>query len=78
MEKNHPYEEPTVPPPLCAFKFEASKFNIVRDAYELNCDAIEYFGVFEFDRPPEARRLTSLPEDFEKVYYFSPIIIQLV
>jgi len=77
MEKAHPYEEPVVPPPLCAFKFEASKFNIVRDTYELNRDAIEHFGAFEFDQP-YARCLASSPEDFEKVYYLSPIIIQLV
>ncbi|XP_070153057.1 uncharacterized protein [Polyergus mexicanus] len=70
LEKAHPYEEPTPPPPLCAFKFEASKFNVVRDAYKMYRDAIEHFGAFEFDQPPRARRLASSPEDFEnKVKY---------
>jgi len=78
MEKAHPYEEPAVPLPLCAFKFDASKFGIVRDAYELNRDAIEHFGVFEFDRPPYAKRLASSPEDFEKVHCFLSIVMQLV
>ncbi|KAG5346189.1 TXND6 protein, partial [Acromyrmex charruanus] len=77
MEKAHPYVEPTVPPSLCAFKFEASKFNIVRDAYELNCDAIKHFGVFEFDRP-YARRLASSPQDFEKVKYKTGVEIFVV
>lgn len=65
LEKAHPYEEPITPPPLCAFKFEASKYNNVRDAYELQRNAIERFGVFEFDQPPYARRLASKPLDFE-------------
>ncbi|XP_071644393.1 uncharacterized protein [Temnothorax longispinosus] len=78
MEKTHPYEEPAVPPPLCAFKFDASKFSIVRDAYELNRDAIEYFGAFEFDRPSYARRLASSPEDFEKVKYKTGVEVFVV
>ncbi|KAL6258706.1 hypothetical protein P5V15_010656 [Pogonomyrmex californicus] len=78
MEKAHPYEEPVVPPPLCAFKFETSKFGVVRDAYELNRDAIEYFGVFEFDRPPYARRLTSSPEDYEKMKYKTGVEVFVV
>ncbi|XP_067213347.1 uncharacterized protein [Linepithema humile] len=65
LEKAYPYEEPVTPPSLCAFKFEASKCNNVRDAYELHRNAIEYFGAFEFDRPPYARRLASKPLDFE-------------
>lgn len=70
LEKAHPYEEPIPPPPLCAFKFEASKFSVVKDAYEMYRDAIEHFGAFEFDQPPHARRLASSPEDFEnKVHY---------
>ncbi|RLU17823.1 hypothetical protein DMN91_010061 [Ooceraea biroi] len=69
LEKAYPYEEPAPPVPLCAFKFEASKFGVVRDAYELHRDAIEHFGVFEFDRPPYARRLASSPGDFEKKVY---------
>lgn len=71
MEKYHPYVEPTVPPPLCAFKFKATKFGVVRDAYEQNRDAVERFGVFEYDRPPYARRLTSSPEDFENKVHFT-------
>ncbi|XP_011684355.1 PREDICTED: uncharacterized protein LOC105447830 isoform X2 [Wasmannia auropunctata] len=78
MEKAHSYEEPVVPPPLCAFKFDASKFSIVRDAYELNRDAIEHFGAFEFDRPPYARRLASSPEDFEKVKYKTGVEVFVV
>ncbi|XP_072747002.1 uncharacterized protein [Anoplolepis gracilipes] len=70
MEKAHPYEEPKPPLPLCAFKFKASKFDILRDAYQMYRDAIEHFGAFEFDQPPYARRLASSPEDFEnKVKY---------
>ncbi|KYQ60210.1 Thioredoxin domain-containing protein 6 [Trachymyrmex zeteki] len=78
MKKAHPYEEPAVPPPLCVFKFDASKFSIVRDAYELNRDAIEHFGVFEFDRPPYAKRLASSPEDFEKVKYKTGVEVFVV
>lgn len=66
VEKAHPYVEPAAPLPLCAFKFEASKFGAVRDACELHSNAVEYFGAFEFDRPPHARRLASSPDDFEK------------
>lgn len=64
LEKHHPYEEPAPPLPLCAFKFDATKFDAVRDMYELHRDAIENFGAFEFDRPPYARRFASTPEDF--------------
>lgn len=64
MEKAHPYEEPVAPPPLCAFKYEASKFGVVRDAYEQHRDAVENFGAFARDQP-RARRLASSPEDFE-------------
>ncbi|KAL0102224.1 hypothetical protein PUN28_018634 [Cardiocondyla obscurior] len=78
MEKNHPYEEPIVPLPLCAFKFDTLKFSIVQEAYELNRDAVEYFGVFEFDRPPNARLLASSPEDFEKVKYKTGIEVFVV
>jgi hypothetical protein len=70
LEKTYPYKEPVTPPSLCTFKFEASKFNNVRDAYELHRNAIEHFGVFEFDRPPYARRLASSPLDFDKVFPF--------
>lgn len=71
MENAHPYEEPAPPLPLCAFKFEASKFGVVRDAYEKYRDAIEHFGAFEFDQP-YARRLASSPGDFEnKVHRLS-------
>lgn len=76
MEKTHPYEEPVPPLPLCAFKFDASKFGVVRDTYEKYRDAIEHFGVFEFDQPPHARRLASSPEDFEnKVLHLSVLSI---
>lgn len=75
MEKAHRYEEPAPPLPLCAFKFEASKFTVVRDAYEVHRDAVEHFGVFEFDRPPYARRLASSPEDFENKVYQSLVCI---
>ncbi|XP_012541620.3 uncharacterized protein LOC105839684 [Monomorium pharaonis] len=78
MEKAHRYEEPAVPLPLCAFKFDASKFNVMRDAYELNHEAIEHFGAFEFDRPPHARRLASSPEDFEKVKYKTGVEVFVV
>ncbi|KMQ95865.1 thioredoxin domain-containing protein 6 [Lasius niger] len=47
MEKAHSYEEPLPPLPLCAFKFEASKFGVVRDVYEMYRHAIEHFGAFE-------------------------------
>lgn len=77
MDKHHPYVEPTAPSPLCAFKFEASKFGVVRDAYELHRDAVEHFGAFEYDRPPYARRLASSPEDFEnKVNLLLSALIQ--
>ncbi|XP_025153537.1 uncharacterized protein LOC112588291 [Harpegnathos saltator] len=66
VEKSHPYVEPAAPLPLCAFKFEASKFSVVRDAYESRGDAVVYFGAFEFDQPPHARRLASSPDDFDK------------
>ncbi|CAK9809989.1 Thioredoxin domain-containing protein 6 [Anthophora plagiata] len=66
MELVHPYEEPVPPPPYCAFKFHFSKFDVVRDAYAMFPDAIEYFGAFEFDKPPIARRIASTPEDFER------------
>ncbi|XP_029160788.1 uncharacterized protein LOC114932651 [Nylanderia fulva] len=79
LEKTHPYEEPTPSLPLCAFKFEASKFGVVRDAYEMYRDAIEHFGVFEFDRPPYTRRLASSPEDFEnKVKYKTGVEVFVV
>ncbi|XP_076626727.1 uncharacterized protein LOC143344499 [Colletes latitarsis] len=66
MEMVHPYEEPVPPPPYCAFKYYYSKFADVRDACAQFPDAIEYFGAFEFDKPPFARRIVSCPEDFEK------------
>jgi hypothetical protein len=66
LEKTHPYEEPPPPVPLCAFKFEAPQFEVLRDAYEVYYDCIERFGVFEFDQPPYARRVASSPEDFEE------------
>lgn len=70
MDVVHPYEEPVPPAPLCAFKFEYPKFEEVRDACALVPDAIEYFGVFECDKPPIAGRIASSPEDFErKVFY---------
>lgn len=69
MEKTHPYEEPAVPLPLCAFKFDAPKFSVVRDAYEANRDAVEYFGAFAFDRP-DAKHIASSPDNFEKVLLF--------
>ncbi|XP_017762370.1 PREDICTED: uncharacterized protein LOC108552374 [Eufriesea mexicana] len=66
MELVHPYEEPVPPPPFCAFKFYYSKFEDVRDTCVLFPDAVEYFGAFEFDNPPIARRIASSPEDFER------------
>ncbi|XP_053986999.1 uncharacterized protein LOC128880691 [Hylaeus volcanicus] len=66
MDMVHPYEEPVPPPPYCAFKFHYSRFDDVRDACALFPDAVEYFGVFEFDKPLLARRIVSCPEDFEK------------
>ncbi|CAK9821983.1 Thioredoxin domain-containing protein 6 [Anthophora retusa] len=66
MELVHPYEEPVPPPPYCAFKFHFSKFDVVRETYSMFPDAIEYFGAFEFDKPPIARRIASTPEDFER------------
>lgn len=78
MEKVHPYEEPVPPLPLCAFKFEASKFGVVRDMYDKYCDVIERFGVFEFDQPPHARRLVSSPEDFENKVSLPSILIRQI
>lgn len=70
MEKAHPYMELVKPPPLCAFKFDATKFSVVSDAYQLYASAVENFGVFEYDAPSLARRVASNPEDFEnKVNY---------
>lgn len=66
MELVHPYEEPVPPPPFCAFKFYYSKFPILSETCALFPDAIEYFGAFEFDAPPIARRIASSPEDFER------------
>nr|XP_031844672.1 uncharacterized protein LOC116432239 [Nomia melanderi] len=66
MEKMHPYEEPTPPDPYCAFKFSASKFAAVQDACALFPDAVEYFGAFEFDKPPFARRIASSCEDYQQ------------
>ncbi|XP_028522261.1 uncharacterized protein LOC107997291 [Apis cerana] len=66
MELVHPYEEPVPPPPFCAFKFYYSKFPILSETCALFPDAIEYFGAFEFDAPPIARRIASTPEDFER------------
>lgn len=66
MELVHPYEEPVAPPPLCAFKFNVSKFADAFNTYTVFPDDIEYFGVFEYDKPPIARRLASCPEDFER------------
>lgn len=66
MDLVHPYEEPVPPPPFCAFKYYYSRFEAVRDACSLFPDAVEYFGAFEFDNPPIARRIASTPEDFER------------
>ncbi|XP_012272397.2 uncharacterized protein LOC105695435 [Orussus abietinus] len=65
MDKSHPYFEPVPPLPLCAFKFDASKLQAVSDAFIAHQLAIECFGVFEFDRPPLARRIASTPQNFE-------------
>ena len=77
MDKVHPYEEPVKPPPLCAFKFNASHFAATSDVYKLFISAIEHFGIFEYDDPGRARRIASNPEDFEnkvinrlQFYYF--------
>lgn len=66
MELVHPYEEPVPPPPFCAFKFYYAKFPILSETCALFPDAVEYFGAFEFDAPPIARRIASSPEDFER------------
>ncbi|XP_011307360.1 uncharacterized protein [Fopius arisanus] len=63
LEKSHPYEEPVKLAPLCAFKFDSSQTKIVLDCYNDFLEAIEKFGVFEFN-DWRARRLASIPEDF--------------
>ncbi|XP_033322185.2 uncharacterized protein LOC117218141, partial [Megalopta genalis] len=70
MERVHPYEEPLPPVPYCAFKFHADKFAAVYDTCTQFPDAVKYFGAFEFDKPPYARRMASSPDDFQnKVRY---------
>ncbi|XP_017880586.1 uncharacterized protein LOC108625254 [Ceratina calcarata] len=66
MEVVHPYEEPVPPPPYCVFKFYYSKFPVVQETCTQFPDAVEYFGAFEYDKPPMARRMASSPEDFER------------
>ena len=76
MEKNHPYEEPPPPMPLCAFKYEASKLSSLLESYQLYKEYIEYFGAFEYDRPQVAKCLAYSPEDFiNKVLTFLNYII---
>lgn len=74
MEKMHPYEEPTPPDPYCAFKFSTSKFAAVHDTCALFPDAVEYFGVFEFDKPPLARRIASSYGDYHQKVLLSSVI----
>lgn len=65
MERAHHYEEPPEPTPLCVFKFDITKLEMIEENYRSFGEAIKKFGIFEFD-DPRSKRLVSDPADFKK------------
>ncbi|KAK0174786.1 hypothetical protein PV327_010516 [Microctonus hyperodae] len=63
MNKAHPYTAPERPLPLIAFKFNLSKLPWLAENYQEFQEAIQHFGVFEFD-DPRAKRLATNPQEY--------------
>lgn len=68
MDRYHPYIVPEPPLPMAAFKFDSTIFDTLHETCEKYFDAIINIGIYEYDRPPLARRFVSTVPDFiEKV-----------
>ncbi|KAK0080652.1 hypothetical protein PV325_013576 [Microctonus aethiopoides] len=63
MNKSHPYTAPERPLPLIVFKFNLSKLPWFAENYHEFHEAIQHFGVFEFD-DPRAKRLAKNPQEY--------------
>ncbi|XP_048506144.1 thioredoxin-like protein 1 isoform X1 [Athalia rosae] len=66
VEKNYPFEHETSRVPIIVFKYDSTKKNDIKIIVSNYKSDLMNFGVFERDKPPEAKRIATSIEEFEE------------
>ncbi|KAG7189695.1 hypothetical protein KM043_017365 [Ampulex compressa] len=61
----HPYEDKTEKAPIIVFKYDYTRKNDLKMVMEIFADDVVEFGIFECDKPTEAKMITNSFQDFE-------------
>ncbi|XP_074094257.1 uncharacterized protein LOC141524338 isoform X1 [Cotesia typhae] len=68
LDTTFPYEDKSNATPIIVFKFDSTRKNELKAVLEMQESEIVHFGIFERDKPPEAKLIaTSIDEYEEKV-----------
>lgn len=59
------YEDKTYKVPIIVFKYDSTRKNELKVVQEIYNSEIVHFGVFERDKPPEAKLIATSIEEFE-------------
>ncbi|KAL0120958.1 hypothetical protein PUN28_008580 [Cardiocondyla obscurior] len=62
----YPYEDKMTKVPITVFKYDYTRKNDLKMVVEMFDDDVINFGIFEYDKPPEAKMIAKSIEAFEK------------
>nr|XP_034171497.1 uncharacterized protein LOC117600315 isoform X1 [Osmia lignaria] len=63
--KTYPYEDKTTKAPIVVFKYDYTRKNELKLVLEEFEDEIVHFGIFQSDKPPEAKLIAKSIQEFE-------------
>ncbi|XP_076289122.1 uncharacterized protein LOC143213292 isoform X1 [Lasioglossum baleicum] len=64
--KTYPYEDKAANVPIVVFKYDYTRKNELRIVLEEFEDEVVHFGIFESDKPPEAKIIAGSMDEFEE------------
>ncbi|XP_043465008.1 uncharacterized protein LOC122500236 isoform X1 [Leptopilina heterotoma] len=69
LDSTYPYEDKTYKVPIIVFKYDSTRKNELKVVLEIYNSEIVHFGVFERDKPPEAKLIATNIEEFESMTF---------
>ncbi|XP_033213961.1 uncharacterized protein LOC117171026 [Belonocnema kinseyi] len=65
LDSTYPYEDKAYKVPIIVFKYDSTRKNELKVVLEMYSTEVVHFGIFERDKPPEAKLIASSIEEFE-------------
>ncbi|XP_043274612.1 thioredoxin domain-containing protein 3-like isoform X2 [Venturia canescens] len=66
VETTFPYEDKTVKAPIIVFKYDSTRRNELKMVLDIYESEVVNFGIFERDKPPEAKLIATSIEEFDE------------